>query len=414
MMRTLLAGLSGLRSHQVRMDVIGDNIANANTIGFKASRVSFRETFAEKLLAGAASGSGVPRALEVGTGSGVGSIGSIFTQGALESTGRPLDLAIQGNGLFVVRNGDQFAYTRAGDFEMDTQGHLLVPGVGAFLQGVTASADGTVGAPSSIGDLVIPIDAVSAARATSEIRIGGNLDAAAAAGTTRVIGATAYDASGQAHDIRMTFTNVSPGSWTWKASCDGVDMSAGTEGTATFDANGALTEFTYPDGASGLTLTTSSGGSISLAVLAEATGDGSGITSLAGSSTASARSQNGRMAGSLAGVSIDQTGTIIGTFTNGATQAFGQIALATFHNPDGLTRTGDGLYAESADSGEATLGFALGGSGTAISSGALENSTVDITQEFSDMIITQRGFQASARIVQTADEMLNEIVSLLR
>ncbi len=414
MMRALLAGLSGLRSHQVRMDVIGDNIANANTLGFKASRVSFKEAFAQKMMAGTTSGSGAPRALEVGTGAGIGSIGSVFTQGALESTGRTFDLAIQGRGLFVVRDGDRIAYTRAGDFQLDALGHLLLPGGGSVLQGAAAAADGTVGSAATIGDLVIPLDAVSAARATSEIRIGGNLDATAAAGTTRVVGGTAYDASGAAHDLSITFTNVSPGSWTWKASCDGTDVTATADGTATFDADGKLTAFTHPDGAAGLTLPTAGGGSINVSILAEASTDGAGLSSFAGASSASTRGQNGRTAGTLSGISIDATGSITGAFSNGATQVFGKIAVAAFNNPDGLVRSGDALYAESADSGPATIGFAIGGSGSSIASGALEGSNVDISQEFSDMIITQRGFQASARIVATADEMLNEVVGLLR
>lgn len=414
MMRSLLSGLTGLRSHQVRMDVIGDNIANANTLGFKASRVSFKEAFAQKMMAGSASGSGVPRALEIGTGAGVGSIGSIFTQGALETTDRPFDLAIQGNGLFVVRNGNDIAYTRAGDFELDALGHLVLPGNGAILQGTAASAGGTVGSAASAGDLVIPLDAVSAAQATSEIRLAGNLDAAAVAGATRVVGATAYDGTGQAHDVQITFTNVSPGSWTWKASCDGTDLTATTDGTVTFDADGKLTAFTYPDGTAGLTLPTAGGGSISISLATAAAADAAGISSFAGASTIAAKSQNGRMAGTLTGIGVDETGSVIGSFSNGSIQVFGQIALASFSNPDGLTRSGDALYAASAESGEPTIGFALGGSGTSIASGALEGSNVDITQQFSDMIITQRGFQASARIIMTADEMLNEAVGLIR
>ncbi len=414
MMRALLAGLSGLRSHQIRMDVIGDNIANANTLGFKASRVSFKEAFAQKLMAGATSGIGAPRGLEVGTGAGIGSIGSVFTQGALESTGRTFDLAIQGRGLFVVRDGDQISYTRAGDFQLDALGHMLLPGSGSVLQGAAAGADGTVGSAATMGDLVIPLDAVSAARATGEIRLGGNLDAAAAAGATRIVGAMAYDASGAAHDLSITFTNVSPGTWTWKASCDGTDVTATTDGTATFDADGKLTAFTNPDGAASLALPTAGGGSMNVSIIAEASTGGAGLSSFAGASSAAARSQNGRTAGALSGISIDATGSITGAFSNGATQVFGKIALAVFNNPDGLIRSGDALYAESTDSGPATIGFAIGGSGSAIASGALEGSNVDISQEFSDMIITQRGFQASARMVATADEMLNEVVGLLR
>ena len=414
MMRALLAGLTGLRSHQVRMDVIGDNIANANTLGFKASRVSFKEAFAQKMMAGVASGSGVPRALEIGTGAGIGSIGTVFTQGALESTGRPFDLAIQGNGLFVVRNGDRIAYTRAGDFQLDAQGRLLLPGVEAVLQGATAAGDGTVGSAATVGDLVIPLDSVSASRATSEIRLGGNLDAAAAPGATRVVGGTAYDASGQAHDLQITFTNVSPGSWSWKASCDGTAVTATTDGAATFDAEGKLATFTYPDGAAGLTLPDVRRGF--------------------GQRLHRRRRHGGRPGHLLFRRSFHrrdaQPERPDGRNPRGGRHRCDRLDHRLLHQRGlaGLRKDrrrcvqqsrradpfGDGLYAESDASGPATIGFAIGGPGTAIASGALEGSNVDISQEFSDMIITQRGFQASARIVATADEMLNEVVGLLR
>lgn len=415
MMRALLAGITGLRSHQVRMDVIGDNIANANTLGFKASRASFQETLAQK-MGGAPSGfGGLGRGnlCQVGTGTRVGSIESIFTQGSIELTGRPLDLAIEGQGLFAVRTENGVFYTRAGNFQLDATGRLVLPGVGAILQGVAVGESGLAASPSAISDIAIPLNARDAARATGIVRIAGHLDSTAAEGSTTSVGSTVYDAAGVAHDLVMTFTKGADDGWTWTATCDSAPVADGATGTVAFDEAGNLASFTYPGGGSSLQLTPAGGGAFAVSIDAAAGDAADGLTSHGGTSRIVVEEQDGRPAGDLLDLQVDSSGAVIGYFTNGVTRVFAQISLAAFHNPDGLVRSGENLYSASESSGAAVYGFAGTGAQWILSQ-ALEGSNVDISQEFSNMIITQRGYQASARVVMTADEMLNEIVNLLR
>jgi flagellar hook protein FlgE len=417
MMRALFAGVSGLRNHQTQLDVIGNNIANVNTTAFKASRVTFHEAFVQQLQGASRPPGNIGgiNPIQIGTGMNVGSIDQLFTQGGLESTGQPLDLAIQGDGMFVLSNGAGHVYTRAGNFQLDAQGHLIAPSSGFIVQGINADPNGNFSAAAAIGDIQLQLGAKSPAQATSQIALNGNLDSTAQVGDTHVMGINVYDATGASHNLQITFTNTGPGTWTWAASSPtGTVVPAGT-GTITLGTDGTLQGFTYPGGGSTLTITPAGGGAaFDVAINPGTIGAIDGMSGFANASNAVVSSQNGYQAGTLQSINVDSKGVIVGYFTNGVTRNLAQVALAQFTNPSGLLHAGENTYVESANSGGAVLGFAGGSIPSTITPGALEASNVDISTEFTNMITAQRGFQASARVITTADELLNELVNLRR
>lgn len=417
MMRALFSGVSGLRNHQTRMDVIGNNIANVNTIAFKASRVTFKEAFVQ-LLQGASrppGDSGGINPVQIGTGMNVASTDQLFTQGSLESTGEPLDLAIQGNAFFVLGGGSKNVYSRAGNFQLDADGRLVSPSSGFVVQGINADAFGNFSTGSAIDDVQIRLGDKSPAQATSEIGLAGNLDASAAVGATHTMSINVYDSGGSPHTLQLAFTKTAAGAWDWAAtSATGAVTPAGN-GTVTFNANGSLATFAYPGAGTNLTLTPTAGGQpVTLTINPGSVNGIDGLAGFANPSNAVVNSQNGYQAGDLVNITVDTRGVITGFFTNGVSRSLAQVALASFNNPTGLVRSGNSVYEESANSGLAVVGFAGGTNSSTITPGALEGSNVDISQEFTNMIITQRGFQANARVITTADEMLNELVNLRR
>jgi flagellar hook protein FlgE len=415
MMRSLFSGVSGLRNHQLKMDVIGNNISNVNTIGFKASRVTFEEAFAQ-LVQGASrppgdseNTSGGVNPVQVGLGSNIGSIDLLFTQGNLEATGVTTDLAIQGNSFFTVSDGTRKSYTRSGNFQLDANGRLVASTNGAIVQGRLA-VNGVL--TDAITDISLPFGQKSAAAATTSVSMAGNLNAMAAVGDLRETTITVYDAQGATDELTISYTKATPSTWTFSvAVADGTTVSGGT-GTLTFDNQGRLT---VPVPAAPFVFTPSSGAAdVSIDMDFGTANSIGGLSQFAASSTAVLKEQDGYTMGDLERFSIDQTGTITGAFTNGVTLTLGQLALADFNNPAGLIRTGDNMFTVSSNSGSAVLGFAGEGSQSTITSGALEMSNVDLAQEFTQMITAQRGFQSNARVITTADEMLNELVQLKR
>jgi flagellar hook protein FlgE len=696
MMRSLFAGVSGLRNHQTRMDVIGNNIANVNTVAYKASRVTFAEAFAQ-LLQGASrppGDQGGINPIQIGLGSKIGSIDMNFSQGNLESTGIATDLAIQGDGLFVVSDGQRNYYTRAGNFQLDANGKLVSPANGFKVQGINADSNGNLSAGSAITDISLPFGQKSPARATSSVTLTGNLDSrenplgtilatqghvygveqstsnsgagsdvrglyasgatngpivgmvpesttvtisdgtntrtytyvaadtgvgtfdfhsltdlvaeinndfgaaglntmsaaqnnangaitftaiagiglnitssnpgllnalgaangnllaggtantdqfshiavetdlitnlrngngqslGLAAGNTVAIdgnkggtavgsgafavgagstygqllatinttlgltnidgaeidpatgamlvagdgglvnalsglnirstapGATAfnalfdsrpgnyverqaatdvthpasitvYDSIGTPIALSMTFTKdpTAPNRWLWNASVpEPAAITGGGSGFVTFDTDGRLETFAYNGGANSLQFDPGSGATapVNIALDSGVLGDINGLSQFASASNAVASAQDGYPMGNLQDISVDSTGVITGYFSNGINQTLAQIALSTFNNPTGLLRFGDNMYGESANSGNAIIGFSGTSSQSTITPGALESSNVDLSEEFTNMIIAQRGFQANARVITTADEMLTELVNLKR
>ena len=421
MMRALFAGVSGLRNHLTRMDVIGNNIANVNTVAFKSSRVTFKEAFCQ-LVSGAARPSatlGGTNPIQIGTGVNIGSIDQMFSQGSLESTGQPLDLAIQGDAFFVLNNGQASVFSRAGNLQLDANGNLINPGTGYRVQGINADDRGNFSSGTAITNVHIGLTDKAPAQATTKIALTGNLDATAKVGDLKSMTTTTYDSAGAPHVLTLTFTNTGPTTWDWAASVGGTPPTATVtppgSGTVSFGPTGQLTGFTNPGGGTAITVSPASGGlPFDITVDPGAVNTTSGLAGFANPSNAVVRDQNGFPSGSLVNISVDANGVISGFFDNGVTRSLAQIALATFNNPGGLVRSNDGMYQSTPNSGLAITGFAGGTSRSSITPGALEGSNVDISSEFTNMIITQRGFQANAKVVTTADEILNDLVNLRR
>lgn len=428
MMRSLFAGVSGLRNHQVRMDVIGNNIANVNTVAYKASRVTFKEAFAQMVhgasrpAGDAANVSGGVNPIQVGLGMNIGSIDLLFTQGNLENTGVTTDLAIQGDSFFVVSDGMQRFFTRSGNFQTDATGRMVASTNGFVVQGKMA-VDGRL--TDEIQDIRLPFGQKSAAQPTTRVVVGGNLNAEAATGDTRETTITIFDSMGTQHELMNRFEKL-PGDEGWRLRAylnfDPGDPSADppiaasdpiAEETIRFTTDGRLE---LPAQPVEVVVGNMSNGAEDLEFVLDfgSPGDLHGLTQYANPSTVVLREQDGYTMGDLERISVDSTGTITGAFTNGETLTLAQVVLADFNNPTGLIRTGDNMYNVSANSGAPVIGTALEGSQSTITSGALEMSNVDLAQEFTNMITAQRGFQSNARVITTTDEMMQELVNLKR
>jgi flagellar hook protein FlgE len=412
----LSTAVSGLNAEQTAMDVIGNNIANASTIGFKSSDTTFQEAFAQ-LLEGASAPTGTmggTNPMQVGGGTMIGSINQIFTQGTLQNTGQNTDLAIQGGSFFVVANGQQQLFTRAGNFEFDAQGNLVMSNSGDIVQGIMANAAGSLSAAGSLTNITIPQSMQSPAKATTAAVLNGNLDAAATVGTTYEMGITAYDSAGGPQAVQLTFTNTGPGAWSWAATLGGTPptgtVTSGGTGTVTFNSDGSLGAFT---GGTPLVITPTGGGTPVSITLNPGTVNGlTGLTGFAETSNAVVASQNGYQAGTLSSVSINSDGIVVGSFSNGQTQDLAQVALAKFSNPTGLQDASNNTYEQTANSGQPTFGFAGSSDASSITAGALENSNVDLSSEFSNMIIAERAYQADAQVIATSNQMLQTVVAL--
>jgi flagellar hook protein FlgE len=444
MLRSLFSAVTGLRNHQLRMDVIGNNIANVNTTAFKSGRVEFKEGFAQ-LVAGASrppGDQGGTNPIQVGLGSQIGSVDTLFSQGNIETTGQNTDLALQGDSFFVVGKGNQHFYTRAGNFQLDADGRLVSPSNGFVVQGRMA-VNGVM--QDGITDIKLPFGQKTAAKATSTVTLAGNLDASAQvfdkgtaatvdpldptqraipgnAGSYKDLSITGYDSLGTKHEVKVVLWKVAKNQWDWKVDPSSMDIDP-TFGTAGIKENAGTHPLTFlPDGTLDTTSATFNVPNISfrpndgaqdVTITIDPRGQGAnGLTQYAGTDNAVLRDQDGYQSGELQSFTIDRTGTVVGAFTNGTTVPLGQIVLADFNNPGGLLRTGDNMYSTSGNSGNAVLGYALAGSQSTITSGALEMSNVDLAQEFTNMIVAQRGFQANSRMITTSDQMLQELVDL--
>ncbi|ROP66008.1 flagellar hook protein FlgE [Curtobacterium sp. ZW137] len=391
MLRSLYSGISGLRSHQEMLDVTGNNIANVNTVGFKASSTVFQDTLSQMTqgAGGPQTGVGGTNPAQIGLGVQVAGVSTNFAQGSAQATGKATDLMISGDGFFVTRLGNDTVYTRAGAFDFDADGRL-VSSDGKIVQGYPAT-NGVVNDGGQLTDIVLPLDAATPAVKTSAAAVTGNLPSETAVGDTITRDATVYDANGAKHTLSLAYTRTADG-WNVEAK-DGQGTTATS--SISFGTDGAI----------------ASGGTVAVGGI---TVDMSELTGFAALNTSSIASQNGHEAGSLQGYSISKDGTVVGTFSNGASLAIGRIALATFANPAGLEKTGASGYRATGNSGQASIG-APGSAGVGqLASGTLEMSNVDLSQEFTNLIVAQRGFQANARIITTSDEVLQELTNLKR
>jgi flagellar hook protein FlgE len=403
----MFTAIGALSSHQIFMDVVADNLANVNTTAFKSNRVNFLSQFAQRLQAGSSPTAdlGGINPTQVGLGVRLGAISANLTQGTLQETGRMTDIAIQGDGFFIFRDGTSQFYSRDGAIDMDSEGYLVNVSTGMRLQGWTASGSAAaINTGAAPGDLQIPLNS-TLAQATTGAILQGNLNSMAASGSAGAFTTTmgVYDSLGVLHNVSVTFTQTTPGNWNWVASGSAGNQ-VGT-GAITFDTNGQ-----FVSGTGSINMAGSPGAAPIATTL-----DFSNLTQLATASDVSLASQNGLAAGALSGFSvISSTGELYGVYSNGLQQRLGQLALATFTNPAGLERLGQNMYGLGLNSGTPSIGVAgVGGRGTLVS-GYLEASNVDMAQEFTSMILAQRGFQASSRVISTSDEMLQELVNLRR
>lgn len=403
MMRSMFAGVSGLRNHQIRLDVIGNNIANVNTVAYKMGRVNFQDIFSQTIRGASSPGDlvGGTNPQQVGLGMTVASIDILHMQGNLQLTGKMTDLGIQGNGFFVVSGSGGNYYTRAGNFEQDASGYLVNP-QGLRLQGWAATAGVFPNRDeANLTDIRIPVGQSIPARASTEVQYAHNLDSDSAVGTTREAPVAVYDSQGSTHDVSITFTKTAVNTWTWEAIAGGAAVG---NGTLTFGADGLLSA----GGTGAIAFAPPGVAPIAVAV------DFTRVTQFAADSSVSAISRDGYPMGTLEGFTIDSNGVVTGVYSNGLSQSLAQVALSVFANPGGMMKMGDNLYEESNNSGIRQIGTAkTGGRGT-VAPGNLEMSNVDLAREFTDMITTQRGFQANSRIITTSDEMLQELVNLKR
>jgi flagellar hook protein FlgE len=407
MLRSLFTGISGLTNHQTRMDVVANNIANVNTTGFKAGRVNFEDMMSQTLQGASpgTGGRGGTNPKEIGLGVTMATISNDHSQGALQSTGVMTDLGIQGDGFFVLSDGSRNRYTRDGSFGLDEDGNLVEPSNGLLVQGWTANA-GVVDTTQPIGNIVIPIAAQMAAQATTQAQIIGNLDATQAVGYTYNNTFITYDSLGDSHNVTITYTKTGVDAWDWQASGTGI-VAAGlvNQGALTFNPDGSLNAQT-----GALSITTTNGSTTPLAI----NPDFASVTQLADADTVTLFNQDGFAPGTMVSFNISNSGIINGVYDNGIVQTIGQIAMARFTNNAGLMKEGENLWTESANSGVPQIGEANTGARGGIQAGTLEMSNVNLAQEFSDMIVTERGFQANSRVITTSDELLQELISLKR
>jgi len=431
---SLVTGASGITAHSKAMAVVGDNIANSNTIGFKKSRANFEDVLA--------------RSIGSGTGDGMGArvsdVQRMLTQGALLGTGVATDLAINGDGFFMAKGNSQGLqstfYTRAGQFKIDKDGNIVTQ-QGLNVQGY--NADVTTGnVVKQVTDLKIPTVELPP-QPTTTAEIAGNLSANATTptGAWDVTDATntsnfstsvtVHDSLGNAHAVTIYFRNDSSTAtsttWSWHGAVDGGEIASGTAGTPVeigtgnlvFDNQGRL------QSGSPATITVNSPDNFSGAAdqtvsvdFGDATGSGGtglrGMTQYAAQSSVTFVDQNGASSGALSGISIGEDGQITGIFSNGKQRTVGQVLLADFQNSQDLQAVGNSLFIETIKSGPAAVGAPGNGGRGAVKAGSLEQSNVDLAEEFINLIAYQRGFQASSRTVTTADQVMQETVNLKR
>lgn len=537
LMKSLNSGVSGLRAFQTKMDIIGNNIANVETSGFKSSRISFSEMLNQKVSSGGGSESAPSSGAQVGLGVRISSIDRDFNQGGLQSTGRATDMAIEGDGFFMVSEGNQQFLTRAGNFAFNKDG-FLVDQAGRKVQGFNADATGDVLASGTTDDIRVDFENVLDPQSTQNVYAAGNLDAetsktqlaqsqsalttssgsiasgstllndlaqtstdlvagdqinfdltlndgttetvshtfsagdtvndlidsinsnmtagegtlsmvdgmilarssqlgdseftindASTAGTgsinfpgfevtqqgqtnSKTISTTVYDEIGKSHTLTVKFTHSDNNSWDYEANfLDGEEVTSGKTGTVTFDKSGNLSS----DSAIAMEFDPGTGSNpVNFSLNLGNTESGSRLTQFSGSSSAKVTSQDGYSQGKLVDFNMDGEGFLNGVYDNGRNIKLAQIAIGEVSNYNGLETVGNGLFRSTVASGSITMGTASNMSETNLNSGVLEGSNVDLAREFTDMITSQRAYQSNARVITTADELLQEAVNLKR
>ncbi|MEQ8357329.1 MAG: flagellar hook protein FlgE [Kiloniellaceae bacterium] len=413
----MFAGVSGLAAQSNALGMISDNIANVNTVGYKGTSARF-----STLVTQAATES-------THTPGGVSSTPYAFIdrQGLLQGSASGTDLAVAGQGFFVVNEaatpgfGDDFYFTRAGSFNPDQNGNL-VNAAGYYLQGYDLST--TTPQPSSstfTGLQTVNISNLSgSAAATTSVSLGVNLPSTAAVTDSFSVTTQVFDSLGNAHDMDVTFTKAGVNSWTWAAAnptLDGGATSSGTangSGTITFATDGTPSAFTPAAPSITLTGFTTGAGNATIALDLGTVGSTDGLTQFAGNFTISNIDQDGVRFGNYTGINISEDGIVTALFDNGQRQDIYQLPLGMFRNPNGLEAKSGNVYLENNRSGNFQLNLAGNGGAGSIAPAALEASTVDLAEEFTKMIITQRAYSANTKVISTADDMLEELIRIKR
>jgi len=422
---SLYTGVSGLTAQGEALQVIGDNIANANTIGFKASRAEFQDIIAKNLK-------GILGGNQIGRGVKIGAVNPILIQGNVDATERVTDLAISGDGYFKVRGSDGDTYTRDGAFYFDREGYLVTKDK-QRVQGFTTDEKGNI--VNKVDDIKFP-RALIPAKGTSEIKLDLNLDSRVEANKTfnpedpyatshYSTGIEMYDSQGNKQLVSMFFNKVGDRQWEFKGMCDGKAVTGGEEGKLSEVVSGKL-EFTVDGKLQRQEVTNSAfnftGGAlqdqkvkISFGDAIEEGGKGlDGTKQYGKSSDLISWNQDGAAAGTITGLSFNDEGMLTAVYSNGQAKDLAQIAIAKFENPEAMFKVGNNRLRESRDSGVAALGAPKAAGRGSIYAKSLERSTVDLATEFVNMIQNQRSFQANAKTITTTDELLNEVIQLKR
>lgn len=402
--------LSGLQADTVALNTIGNNLANLNTTAYKGQSTSFENLFYQQI---GESGSG--DAIQTGAGVKVSGTSTNFLQGTLLPTTNSTDMALAGNGFFVVQQNGVQSLTRAGNFQLDSSGNLTTVD-GEQVMGYGA-VNGVVNQTAGLQPLRIPVGANEAAQATGNISVTANLNAGATTGTTFSSPVRIFDSLGSSHQATITYTKTGTNTWNYAVALpagDATGVPSNNTGTLTFDSSGNLTSptgsvnnITFPglaDGASDLRFNWN---------LNDSSGNPA-IGQLAATSSNNGTQQDGFASGFYQSFTVDSSGVITAQFSNGRTSTIGQIAVATVANTAGLTVTGNNNFTTTAASGLATIGVAgTGGRGT-VTDDALEQSNVDISSEFSNLIVAQRAFEANSKTVTTFDTVTQDTLALIR
>jgi flagellar hook protein FlgE len=416
MFTSFSTALSALNATSTAIDVVGNNLANMNSTGFKASDMSFSDLVTQSLGAGLGS-------TQVGFGTATPLTVTDFSQGAIQTTPDGLlNGAISGEGFFVVQDPTtgNTEYTRAGDFQTDASGQLMTAN-GDYVQGWTADGTGSIDTNAPVSNIVVPVGALQAPVATTKLSASLNLDSAAAAGTNFSDTVTIYDSLGTSHQLTFNFTEQSPGNWSYTATLPAGDLvdpttaqvASGnlvftTSGTLDFTQTTTPVQFTVPAFTDGAT----SGGTITWN-LADANGNGT-ITQYDQPSASSSSSQDGQAASQLVNVGLGNGGDILAQYSDGQQVTVGQVALASIANPDSLVAVGSNNYMLSEASAAPNIGVSgTGGRGT-IQGASLEASNVDIATEFTNLIVYQRGYEANGKVVSTADTLSQDTINLIQ
>jgi flagellar hook protein FlgE len=414
MFTSFSTALSALSAHSTAIDVVGNNLVNLNTPGFKTSVVSFHDLVTQSLGAGLG---------ETQVGFGVGRPTTIrqFSQGAIQSSSGALDAAIQGDGFFIVQdNSGALLYTRGGNFQVDKAGNLLTS-TGERIQGWTEinPATGAVITSGAISDITVPIGTLKAPNPSTSFSFDMNLNAAATTGDNFSTAIEVYDSLGSSHVLTVAFTKTGTANeWDYSITVPDADLTSAftpVTGTLTFDSTGKLTSPASTDAMPEVNITGLANGASDMSLTWNLYDSATPrVTQYAQPSSVSANAQNGSPAAQLIRVGLADGGKILAQYSNGEQAVVGQVAMASIRNPESLIAVGNNNYQLSARSALPAIGLPGTGGRGSILGGAVEYSTVDIAKEFTNLIVLQRGYQANTRVVTAVDELSQETINLKR